>query len=341
MIALLVHGGAGRIGPDRRDAYRRGLRAALDAGFARLDAGASALDAVEAAVATMEDDPHAFNAGTGSALTRDGTVECDAAVMTAGPTGAGPSSGDAGAVACVRTVRNPVRLARRVLEETPHVLLVGPGAEAWNARPIDPELLITDAARDGLRRWRERAAAAGSAHGGAGGEPRPEGSATCGAVAVDASGRLAAATSTGGVIGQWPGRVGDAPIPGAGTWADARVAISCTGRGEAFLRAATARALASDLAADAASATDGPSVEADRLAERVRARLAEVRAHDGEGGLIAVTRDGTLVAGFDTPQLAYGFRRRDRAAGGAPSDEVHVASEPTVRAVPAAKAEGR
>lgn len=281
MHALLIHGGAGRIGADRRDAYRAGLSAALDAGFAVLEAGGEALDAACAAVVRMEDDDRAFNAGTGSALTRAGTVECDAAVMRSG--------GRAGAVACVSRSRNPVRLARRVMESTPHVLMVGLGADALEPEPIDPAALITPASRAALRRWRARHA-------------RPEGSATCGAVALDADGRLAAATSTGGVLGQLPGRVGDAPIPGAGTWADRRVAISCTGRGEAFLRAATARALASDLEAGAAPVA------------AIEARLAEVRDLDGEGGLIAVTRDGRILIGYDAPQMAWGWRRR--AGGG-------------------------
>jgi beta-aspartyl-peptidase (threonine type) len=284
MHALLIHGGAGRIGTDRRDAYRAGLSAALDAGFAVLEAGGEALDAACAAVARMENDDRAFNAGTGSALTRAGTVECDAAVML--------SDGRAGAVACVTRSRNPVRLARRVMETTPHVLMVGPGAEALEPEPIDPAALITPASRAALRRWQARHAS-------------PEGSATCGAVALDAEGRLAAATSTGGVLGQLPGRVGDAPIPGAGTWADRRVAISCTGRGEAFLRAATARALADDVAAGVAPIA------------AIEARLAEVRGLDGEGGLIAVTGDGRILIGYDTPQMAWGWRRRgDGAVGG-------------------------
>ncbi len=284
MQVLLIHGGAGRIGSARRDAYRAGLDAALDAGFAALEAGGEALDAVCAAVASMEDDPEAFNAGTGSALTRDGTVECDAAVMR--------GDGRAGAVACVTTSRNPVRLARRVLDASPHVLLVGPGAEALEPEPVSPDSLVSAGARAAWRDWRARQDAS------------PEGSATCGAVALDASGRLAAATSTGGVLGQWPGRVGDVPIPGAGTWADGRVAISCTGRGEAFLQAATARALAADLATGAAPG------------EAVRARLAEVRALGGEGGLIAVTADGRIVLGYDTPQMAWGWRRAGPAGGG-------------------------
>ncbi len=276
MPVLLIHGGAGRIAPDRRDAYRSGLAAALDAGFDVLAEGGTALDAVCAAVVAMEDDPAAFNAGTGAALTAAGTVECDAAVMDGG--------GHVGAIACVSNARNPVRLARRVLETSPHVLLVGPGAEALEPEPVAATTLITPASRAAWRRWQARGS-------------RPEGTATCGAVALDDDGRLAAATSTGGVLGQTPGRVGDAPIPGAGTWADARVAVSCTGRGEAFLRTATARVLALSI-----ERGDDPG-------RAVAQRLDEVRSAGGEGGLIALLADGSLAFGFDTPQLAWGWRR--------------------------------
>jgi beta-aspartyl-peptidase (threonine type) len=297
MHALLVHGGAGRIRDDRAGDYRAGLAAALDAGWAVLEAGGAALDAAVAAVTSMEDDPRAFNAGTGSALTSLGTVECDAAVMT--------GDGRAGAVACVRTSRNPVTLARRVLEDTPHVLLVGPGAEALEPAPIDPSALITERSRAAWRRWRERRAA-------------PEGSATCGAVALDGDGRLAAATSTGGVLGQWPGRVGDAPIPGAGTWADRRVAVSCTGRGEAFLRVAAAHRLASALGA-------GATPEA-----ALRDLLGAVNAAGGEGGVIALLADGTLAVAFDTEAMAWGYRR---AADGPPEEAYEVGRAGEVRVV--------
>ena len=297
MHALLIHGGAGRIRDDRAHAYRAGLAAALDVGWEVLDAGGDALDATVAAVASMEDDPYAFNAGTGSALTSQGTVECDAAVMT--------GDGRAGAVACVQTSRNPVTLARRVLEGTPHVLMVGPGAEALEPAPIDPSELITERSRAAWERWRERQAT-------------PEGSATCGALALDAQGRLAAATSTGGVLGQWPGRVGDAPIPGAGTWADERVAISCTGRGEAFLRVAAAHRLATALRA-------GTAPEA-----ALRDLLETVNAADGEGGVIALLADGTVAYAFDTEQMAWGFRR---AGDGPPEEAFEVGQAGALRVV--------
>ncbi len=300
MPVLLIHGGAGRIAPQRRDAYRRGLATALDAGFAVLSHGGSAVDAVCAAVASMEDDAAAFNAGTGSALTSSGTVECDAAVMD--------GDGQVGAVACVSNARNPVRLARRVLDASPHVLMVGSGAEALEPEPIDPKALVTPASHAAWRRWRARST-------------KPEGTATCGAVALDRAGRLAAATSTGGVLGQAPGRVGDVPIPGAGTWADARVAVSCTGRGEAFLRTAAARSLAFSV-----ERGDDPS-------RAVEERLAEVRAAGGEGGLIALLADGSIAFGFDTPQLAWGWRR---TVGSSVQEAWEVDSDAGVTVVPGA-----
>jgi L-asparaginase / beta-aspartyl-peptidase len=189
----------------------------------------------------------------------------------------------------VRTAPSAVRLADLVRRTTPHVLLVGAGADALVERPIDPESLLTPHTRAAWERWRSRRAEADAA------PPPPTGSATVGAVAQDAAGDLAAATSTGGVLGKWPGRVGDAPIVGAGTYADRSVAISCTGRGEAFLRAVTAKALAERLAAGA------------DLAMLVARALADVREFEGSGGLIVVTADGRLAYGFDTAQMAMGW----------------------------------
>lgn len=282
MAKLLVHGGAGTIAEDRRPAYRRGLRAALDAGWAALAAGGDAVEAVLRAVETMEADAEAFNAGVGGSPNRDGEVELDAAVVDG-------RDGSAGAVAAVRTAPSAVRLADLVRRTSPHVLLVGAGADALVAEPLDPAALLTPHSRAAWARWRARQAEADAA------PPPPVGSATVGAVAIDDRGALAAATSTGGVLGKWPGRVGDAPIVGAGTYADAGVAVSCTGRGEAFLRAVTAKALAERLAAGAA------------LGPALRRALADVRAHAGEGGLIAIAADGSVAYGFDTSHLAVGW----------------------------------
>lgn len=215
MSAIVVHGGAGREADDERAARRAGVRAAAEAGWAVLAAGGSALDAVVAAVVVLEDDPH-FNAGLGSVLTVDGTVELDASVMHG-------STLAAGAVGAVAGVPNPIRLARALLDEGRDVLVVGEAARA-RARALGipvcgPEALITEAAR---RRWR------------AGSPPSGE---TVGAVARDAGGHVAAATSTGGIAGKRRGRVGDSAVIGAGTYADDTVgAGSATGPGEVIIR---------------------------------------------------------------------------------------------------------
>jgi L-asparaginase / beta-aspartyl-peptidase len=291
MSRLIVHGGAGTIVEARRPAYRRGLRAALAAGWAVLEAGGDAVEATLRAVETMEADAEAFNAGVGGSPNRDGDVELDAAVVRG-------ADGSAGAVAAVRTAPSAVRLADLVRRTTPHVLLVGLGADALVERPIDPQSLLTPHTRAAWERWRSRRAEADAA------PPPPTGSATVGAVAQDAAGDLAAATSTGGVLGKWPGRVGDAPIVGAGTYADRSVAISCTGRGEAFLRAVTAKALAERLAAGADLSGAGPRAT---LGDLVARALADVREFQGSGGLIVVTADGRLAYGFDTAQMAMGW----------------------------------
>jgi beta-aspartyl-peptidase (threonine type) len=227
--AIVVHGGAGLVTAERFDRLRAGVRAAAEAGHAVLAADGTALDAVVAAVRVLEDDPE-FNAGTGAALTRDGTVETDASVM----------DGDTrrvGAVAAVPDLANPIVLARAVLDAGEHVLLAGPAAWQFASErgitPAPPGSLVTERAR---KRLQEVMAA------------EQEGG-TVGAVARDRHGRLAAATSTGGVVRKRSGRVGDSPIPGAGTWADREIAVSATGDGEAILRMALSHTIAAYAAA--------------------------------------------------------------------------------------------
>jgi beta-aspartyl-peptidase (threonine type) len=233
MTAIVVHGGAGHVTSDRHDRLRAGVRAAAAAGHAILAAGGSALDAVVVAVRVLEDDPE-FNAGTGSALTRDGTVETDASVMD------GPSQ-RVGAVAAVPDLGNPVVLARAVLDAGEHVLLAGPAALAFAREvgigPAPFGSLVTARARARLADEHARRA-----------PPEREGG-TVGAVARDRAGRLASATSTGGIVYKRMGRVGDSPIPGAGTWADRFAAVSATGDGEAILRVAFSRGIAARVAA--------------------------------------------------------------------------------------------
>jgi beta-aspartyl-peptidase (threonine type) len=275
-----VHGGAGPAGPHDAagDASaRRALADALRAGFAALADGGSALDAVERAVRVLEDCPQ-FNAGRGAALTREGGVELDAAVMDGRTRGVG-------AVAAVRGVANPVSLARLVLERTPHVLLAGPGAEAFAAAQgvprVEPAALVTAAQRAALAR-----ALGGERAGG-----------TVGAVARDAAGHLAAATSTGGVAGKLPGRVGDSPLAGAGTWADdATCAVSGTGHGEGFVRCA----FAADV--DARMRLAGAP-----LADACAAALERVLALGFRGACIALDAAGRLALPCTTPGFARGW----------------------------------
>jgi len=229
--AIIVHGGAGAVTADRHARLRDGVRTAAAAGDAILLAGGNALDAVVAAVRVLEDDPD-FNAGTGSALTLDGTVETDASVMDG-------ESQRVGAVGAVPELGNAVALARAVLDAGKHVLLAGPAAWRFAAEvgiaPAPAGSLVTERAR---KRLADVIA----------GRVRPTGG-TVGAVARDRTGRFAAATSTGGIAGKRAGRVGDSPIAGAGTWADRACALSATGDGEAIVRVALTRTIAMHVAA--------------------------------------------------------------------------------------------
>jgi len=291
MPVIVVHAGAGAWSRTREDEVLAALREALHAGGELLQRRGRALDAVQAAVEALEDAPW-FNAGRGAVATADGSVELDAAIMD----GTGRR---AGACAAVTGVRHPVALARTVLDGTPHVLMVGRGAER-----------LADEA--GLERVGEDwfAGAAGLS----GPEAIPPGKAaefrarpaeevpyteaeTVGAVALDAAGHLAAATSTGGMRGQLPGRVGDAPLPGAGTWAEDGVcAVSATGDGEAFITAAVAHEVAS-------------MVRHARLTLEEACSLVLRSRVPGTGGVIGVTPDGTVALPFTTPAMARGVLR--------------------------------
>ncbi len=298
MATLLLHGGAGTIVPEDQDAYRAGLREALSAGFAVLERGEDALSAVLVAVTLMEDNARAFNAGTGGSPNSEGKVECDAAVMNGWDS-------TAGAVGAVTRAKNPVLLAERVRLESPHVMLVGAGADAFVLDPVDNAALLTPRTRAAYDAWK----GAGTA---------PDNSATVGAVACDGLGRLAAATSTGGMLGKWPGRIGDAPIIGAGTYADRGSAISCTGIGEAFIRGVTAKTLSL-------------RVQEESLEASVSAALAEVLERGGSGGLICVNAAGEIAFGFNSRAMAYAYRT-DRLDV-EPSERVDVGLEPGVYTV--------
>src|SRR5215217_4442470 len=284
-IAIVVHGGAGGSisDPERAERMRAGAAAAVEAGHAVLASGGAALDAVEAAVVVLEDDPE-FNAGRGAALTEYGRVELDASMMDG-------TNRAAGAVAAVRGVRNPIRAARAVLAEGRHLLLVGQPATDFAATAglaFESETwFVTERERLALARLKERDAA------GARG--------TVGAVARDADGRLAAATSTGGVAGQRLGRVGDSPLIGAGTWADdATVAVSCTGHGESIIRSALAHEV------DALLRHRGLGLE-----EACAVAIEGLGSWGEDGGLIAVSSHGEVAATFNSPGMTRGWQVGD------------------------------
>jgi L-asparaginase / beta-aspartyl-peptidase len=261
--------------------YEAGLAAALDAGVAILVAGGSALDAVEAAVVALEDDPH-FNAGRGSVFTHDGAIELDASIMDG-------RERAAGAVTGLTTVRNPVRLARAVMEHSPHVFLGGDGAEAFarerGLETVDPEWFATEERRRQLDIIKAR-----------GGFDAEVKYGTVGAVARDQEGHVAAATSTGGLTGKRWGRIGDSPVIGAGNYADDRAcAVSATGAGEFFIRAGVAHEICTRmrlLGETAQAAAD--------------AVIAEVGALGGDGGVIVAASDGSIAFSFNTPGMYRG-----------------------------------
>ena len=295
---LLIHGGAGHItrartSPDTDAAVRAALNEALDAGTAVLASGGAALDAVEAAVRVLEDSPQ-FNAAHGAALTAEGAAELDAAVMEG-------TERRAGAVAGVTATRHPVSLARAVMAGA-HVFLAGRGADAYarehGLEQVDPAWFVTPERRRHLDELLAQAASGAGA-----GYDVDMKYGTVGAVARDAQGHLAAATSTGGVTGKRWGRIGDSPVPGAGTWADDRgCAVSCTGAGEFFLRVGVAHAI------DARVRLLGEPVD-----QAAAAVLAEVTALGGTGGVIVVGADGDATWRFTTP----GMNRASAASVGA------------------------
>jgi beta-aspartyl-peptidase (threonine type) len=332
MYSIAIHGGAGGVpaellSKDKGARYRDSLAQALDTGFAILDRGGSSLDAVTAAVRVLEDDP-LFNAGHGAALTREGWAELDAAVMDG-------RDERAGAVASVRHVKNPVELARRVMEKSRHVLLVSTGAEEFALEqgiPLVANLYFrTDERRSQLafeqqgRRVSDLMPVTGSAGsqgpaagagggrsagsaeiGGAGGSG-PDGApqapmgwlGTVGAVAFDKHGNLAAATSTGGMTNKRQGRVGDSPIIGAGTYAKNGVcAVSATGHGEYFIRAVAAHHIATGVE------YRNLSLEA-AVRDLIHSRIPSL---GGSGGVIACGARGEIVMDFNTEGMFRGAR---------------------------------
>jgi L-asparaginase / beta-aspartyl-peptidase len=295
--SLIVHGGAWDIPDSAVPACKSGCERALTAGWGILQAGGSALDAIEAAVVILEDDP-VFDAGYGSHLNLDGRVECDAIVMDG-------ATLRAGAVATLQHVRNPVRLARKVLENCPHMMLVAEGAERFaheqGIKLCAPEDLITDAEREAWSKCKidKHAAAFHRGH--------EQG--TVGAVALDRDGRLFAATSTGGTCCKLPGRVGDSPLIGCGCYADSESgAVSCTGYGEAIMKIVMAKSAADFLRSAPEARETDTAMAAARQAVQTLAR----RTH-ATGGLILLDREGNPGWAFNTPRMAYGYVQTDGA----------------------------
>lgn len=272
----------GRLDPEQERCARAGLEAALSAGTAILEKRERALDAVEAAVRVLEEDP-CFNAGRGSVLTASGCIELDAAIMDGATRGAG-------AVAGLRTTRAPISLARRLLEEGPHVFLSGKGADEF-ARGHGLEQ-VENSWFEIPERRRQLDELLGE-----GGFDDEIKYGTVGAVAVDVNGHVAVATSTGGLTAKRWGRVGDSPLIGAGTYADDRsAAVSATGSGEYFIRAVAAHQLAERVRLGGQS-----------LQQALDAVLADIAALGGKGGLIAVAADGEAAWGFTTPAMYRGM----------------------------------
>jgi L-asparaginase / beta-aspartyl-peptidase len=294
--AIAIHGGAGtlkreEIDAEREAAIRAALDAALDAGGTVLAAGGSSLDAVTAAVAVLEDSPY-FNAAHGAVFNAEGINELDASIMDG-------HTRQAGAVAGVHRVRNPIRLARAVMEQSVHVMLIGEGAEVFargaGVELVEPAYFRTE------HRWQQLQRARAAEQAAAGPIDNESYFGTVGAVARDRDGRVAAATSTGGMVNKRWGRVGDSPLIGAGTWADARCAVSATGWGEYFIRLGVAHDICARVA-----------YRGDSLADAAGAVvMQDVPALGGDGGVIAIDADGNIALPFNTAGMYRGWIRRD------------------------------
>ena len=297
--ALIVHGGAWDIPDEAVEACKSGCHRALAAGWSILHRGGSALDAVEAAIIVLEDNP-VFDAGYGSHLNFDGRVECDAIVMNG-------TTLRAGAAATLQRIKNPIQLARKILEHCPHMMLVAEGAErfakAQGIQLCKPEELVSEAEWVAWQKCKEDTHAAEHHRG------HQQG--TVGAVAIDASGSLFAGTSTGGTCCKLPGRVGDSPLIGCGCYADSEAGgVSCTGYGEAIMKVVLAKT-AVDLLRQRAICVDSPAASSSdtstaNLAAREAVHLFAKRTH-ATGGLVLLDRHGNPGFAFNTPRMAYGY----------------------------------
>jgi L-asparaginase / beta-aspartyl-peptidase len=300
-FGLVIHGGAGTIErskmtPAREQEYRAALERSLQAGFQILERGGSSLDAVEASVRVLEDDP-LFNAGRGAVFTSEGMNELDASIMDG-------KTLKAGAIASVKHIKNPINLARLVMEKSPHVMLDCAGAEAFareqGVEMVDQKYFFTQERWDALQRVKEA-----EKKGGAGGKKfiisDQDRHGTVGAVACDQSGNLAAATSTGGTTNKRPGRIGDSPVIGSGTYANnATCAVSATGDGEYFIRAVAAHDVSALIEYRGAKLPDAAQTVLDHVAKL-----------GGTGGLIAIDREGAMALPFNTNGMYRGHVDQD------------------------------
>ena len=297
-IGLAIHGGAGTIDrssmtPQREREYRTGLERALSAGYEILKRSGSSLDATEAAVGVLENDAH-FNAGRGSVFTSAGTNEMDASIMDG-------KTLRAGAVGNLKHIKNPIGLARFIMEKSPHVMLDCAGAEAFakanGIELVDQKYFFTQERWDALQKIK---AAEKHRTGGAGKIiviTDQDRHGTVGAVALDKNGDLAAATSTGGTTNKLPGRIGDTPIIGAGTYANNQTcAVSCTGDGEYFIRAGAAHEVSALM-----------KYRGMTLQEAAQAALEAVKELGGTGGLIAIDKKGDIALPFNTNGMYRGY----------------------------------
>jgi beta-aspartyl-peptidase (threonine type) len=304
-IVLVVHGGAGtilksRMTPEKEQAYKSARSTALEKGYAVLNNGGSSVDAVEVAIKILEDNP-LFNAGKGAVFTHSGKNELDASIMNG-------KTLEAGAVAGVTTVKNPVSAARAVMEKSSHVMMAGAGAEAFareqGLEMVDPSYFYTKERWEGLLRAKRNDSLNTKA-----GEKghsiiveRDSKWGTVGAVALDKQGNLAAATSTGGMTNKRYGRIGDSPVIGAGTYAsNATCAISCTGWGEFFIRLVMAKTVSDMMEFGKMSLKEATQ-------EMILKRLP---ALGGDGGLIAVDRQGNIALPFNTSGMYRGYVKKD------------------------------
>lgn len=298
MYSLAIHGGAAVLSkphtPEQKAEYEAALLRILSLGESILKSGGTAMDAVETTVAALEDDP-IFNAGRGATLASDGRVELDASIMNG-------ATLQAGGVAGLRAVKNPVKLARRVIEATPYVFLIGSGAEALAVEQglemVDGEYFLTPHRVAELARAKTKAALAARES-----QAVPVAiqslMGTVGAVALDSHGDLAAATSTGGMLNKQWGRVGDSPVIGAGTYADNRTcAVSATGHGEWFIRAALAHDVAARMGYGGKT-----------LGEAASAAMTQLTGFGASGGFIAVDREGNIALPFNSTGMHRGSVR--------------------------------